>query len=587
MDTHLLFLTDEEFKKHKKHHSSETYQSELKELIESKQEDQETSRIYSKVVQKLGFALVDGKLVPKVPQKPKLRLSSTQKALKCKTLTRKERSKSPIKKVTQKNTLPKIPKTERLPLSKKTLKKYLKKTRKAVPGELSTNPSESSKSLSPQKKPKRTLNRPRRESIADFLELMYKNSSEYKLDRANIFKDEKNKALVLKLCQMMKKDPGEMYRIVNNRAQTKTPELKDWTDQNEAVFKSISSHSFNSIAKTKKFEKAKHQITESINTLERQWKYDKHSPWFNDLDSQYSSKNSISNINRVPKPEEETPEQKFTKYLESLREKTGEPEKTSLVALEKKSKHIDKLKMFEDSVAGFHMQRVWKTSKKNFEKAKVALANHIIEETEKQVENVSKQRYSYLSAKVACQRANSELEAKLMEKAEVKRQQLRKRQIQFQRDLTLTRNRVTKLYPDYKLKPRRTLLNTAHALGSPEFRTSMIQLGYLPSSFEARPQAPKTLKVTKDQLHKFNPKSIQNLSGLNFTSKKLQKDKPDTHLAAGKIQGLFKGLLHRKKQTKKLQATQGITWTLSCCLKKAFMRKLKSKHKGKLVRVLY
>ena len=67
------------------------------------------------------------------------------------------------------------------------------------------------------------------------------------------------------------------------------------------------------------------------------------------------------------------------------------------------------------------------------------LAYHIIRETKVEMNNMHRARYSYISTKIAKQRATKNKEKKLYEDAEIARADLRKRQELFQRELTRAR----------------------------------------------------------------------------------------------------------------------------------------------------
>jgi hypothetical protein len=55
------------------------------------------------------------------------------------------------------------------------------------------------------------------------------------------------------------------------------------------------------------------------------------------------------------------------------------------------------------------------------------LANHVIGETKVEMKNMARARYSYISSKIAKQRAFAEKTKRLNEKAEAKRLELRER----------------------------------------------------------------------------------------------------------------------------------------------------------------
>ena len=92
---------------------------------------------------------------------------------------------------------------------------------------------------------------------------------------------------------MMKNNPGEVYRILTmpdysiksineNSATRKT----DWSKQHEAIFAKLSKRSFtvSSLAKSLTFADLSKQLPNDLDYPNKKWKFDKNSPWVNDLD---------------------------------------------------------------------------------------------------------------------------------------------------------------------------------------------------------------------------------------------------------------------------------------------------------------
>lgn len=196
------------------------------------------------------------------------------------------------------------------------------------------------------------------------------------------------------------------------------------------------------------------------------------------------------------------------------------------------------------------------------------------------MKNIQRARYSYLSAKIAKQRAYEAQSKKINEKAEKKRQELRDRQEHFQRDVTQARNIIRKLYPECKFNHRRVLENTAHPIGTPLFRHYMLQMGYLPSKVVARPKT-ATGKMPKSKPPANIPEASQrNLSKLNFGPLNATKKKPITRsVAATKLQGLIRGFIVRAYMTKTRRMTLIICrWHKRQKARHAFVRALAEAH---------
>lgn len=212
----------------------------------------------------------------------------------------------------------------------------------------------------------------------------------------------------------------------------------------------------------------------------------------------------------------------------------GDVDKLNKIRLEDLKANRTKLQDFHDSFKGFKLISRLEKNPDTMSAAISKLASHVIGETKVEMKNISKARYSYLSTKIAKQRATSTKSKKLYEAAELKRQNLRKRQQQFQTELTKARLVARRYYPDCKIHPRRTLSNTEHALGAPQFRQNMIKMGYLPKEIRARPKSassramriPTTVNIAKE--------SLKNVSQMNFSKGPRIRHIPEP-IAAAKI----------------------------------------------------
>jgi len=74
------------------------------------------------------------------------------------------------------------------------------------------------------------------------------------------------------------------------------------------------------------------------------------------------------------------------------------------------------------------MMKRWQNSKEGYDNVQTKVADQIIAEANLNVYQLNKARYSFLSSKVACQRANSKYRKSLLLAAEQKRKELRERQ---------------------------------------------------------------------------------------------------------------------------------------------------------------
>lgn len=209
----------------------------------------------------------------------------------------------------------------------------------------------------------------------------------------------------------------------------------EWTKEHETAFRSMlrRNYSFNSIAKTRRFRAMEKSISGKNKETLSDWKFDKHSPYVNDLDyndQEYLvnddtvKKAHISNIRTISeKLEEEKPEEK---KLRELQAKTGEGSK-NVHKLERISEHMDKYRKFQDAMKGFEAIYKWEHSLELFNKAQEVLSEYLLNKMKVDMRKLNRARYSYLSGKIAFQRAKIELTNKLMERAEERRVELRTR----------------------------------------------------------------------------------------------------------------------------------------------------------------
>lgn len=165
------------------------------------------------------------------------------------------------------------------------------------------------------------------------------------------------------------------------------------------------------------------------------------------------------------------------------------------------------------------------------------------------MKDINKARYSFLSGKIAYQRAYAELQKKLLMRAEEKRINLRKRQEEFQRVVFRTKMHLKRIYGrEYLEKPKRILKTTACKLGSPEFTSNMIKLGYLPPKFNVSPEKLKEGGVVYYKNSSQIPEKSQNsISQWNFPQnfEKTKSEKANQKLlrlkSLCKIQSRIKG----------------------------------------------
>lgn len=366
------------------------------------------------------------------------------------------------------------------------------------------------------------------------------------------------KHLNSRVYSMLSNDPSELYRIITTPRYSDSIlkkkyvlKAEEWSQEHESAFKSMmrKSHSVNSLAKTRRFRELERNLPPSRTTVDKEWKYDIHSPWVNDLDFHGEDYYTFDIDAKTPKKH---------KHISNIRlsggiEEVGEVDPDSVIEQERRtvtgltrpvSDHMLKtsadkvlqLRRFEDAKKGYEMIYKWQKSKQTLDRDSAGLATHIIKDLYGDMKQMTKARYSYLSAKIARQRAKGALSRKVLQAAEGKRLQLRQKQVQFQREVARTRIILRKIYGNAYLKPRhRVLENTSHALGSPLFYESMVQLGFLPSTWDPQPQrmTPNAIKVLKSGNKSLSSASKSHLSHLNFATT-AEKDRESKDLEKGK-----------------------------------------------------
>ena len=324
---------------------------------------------------------------------------------------------------------------------------------------------------------------------------------------------------------------------------------EEWSQEHETAFKSMmrKSHSVNSMAKTRRFRELERSLPHKRTFFDKEWRYDLHSPWVNDLDfhdKQYftfdldtpqpKKHTHISNI-RVSGAMDEPEEIDQQEVLETdMRELTGVTRPINEYTLKARADRVRELRRFEDAKKGYELIYKWEKSKSALEKDEAELAAHVIKDLHGDMKQMTKARYSYLSAKIAKQRAKAEITKKMMAEAEYRRTELRKRQVEFQRQVGFVRIQLGKLYGKAYLKPRRRVIeNTSHPLGSPLFLQSMVALGFLPNGWEPKPKrlTPGAVKIVKFTPPVCPPESSKYLSKVNFDGESTVGKSPSEKLA--------------------------------------------------------
>lgn len=180
----------------------------------------------------------------------------------------------------------------------------------------------------------------------------------------------------------------------------------------------------------------------------------------------------------------------------------------------------------------------WKSSRAQRHQQQSNLSENILNNLEGETRYVQKARYAYLAARVACQRAHSEAQQKVLRKAERSRQALYRRQLDFQRLLTSVRVIVKRLYPTYPVGKRRVISNSVKALGHVDFPAQMKRLGLLP--------LPRPQPEFESQAHTSTVSLPPHFSNLLCTETQKQSG-PNTakkrHQMAVRIQAHFRGFI--------------------------------------------
>lgn len=411
----------------------------------------------------------------------------------------------------------------------------------------------------------------------DFVGVVYSPQKETETLPDSLEELEKLKSLNERMFKTMGQAPAELYRIISRgnflqeKLKSPTAQLKNenWTEEHEDAFKGLvrKTHPKNPIVKTMRFRALEKALPDEKHLLNTEWKYDKRSPWVNDLDYQekdYLSpeqqgrpkRKPISNIKTTIRDESPEVDEEELKVQELLM-KTGQTQVKNLYSLQEHAQQIDRIKDYDDAVKCFDVVRQWKASKSKAGAAKLKVADHIIAEKSVDSKELSRARYAYLSSKVAAQRANCELTDKMLNKADEKRIELRRRQEEFQRLLTSTRALVRRIYGDcYMHRGRRSLKLTSYAKGHPFFIPTMIKMGYLPPSIEAKPERlkPGTVVISKREAAQISSNSLKNLSQQNFKSRIKAEVKPNKSAqqlrALIKIQKCARGFVVRNRLKK-------------------------------------
>jgi hypothetical protein len=409
----------------------------------------------------------------------------------------------------------------------------------------------------------------------DFVGVVYapKKSSETLPD--SLEELEKLRALNERMFRTMGQSPAELYRIISRKnflqdklnSPTALLRNENWTEEHESAFKDLvrKTHPKNPIVKTMRFRAVEKSLPAEKHNLNTEWKYDKRSPWVNDLDyhdrnyltleeekTKHGKRKHISNIKTAIRDESSEIDPEELKIQELLI-KTGQTEAKNLNSLQDLAGQIDRVNDYQDAVKCFDQVKRWRKSKAKAEAAKLKMADYV--EAEKKVDSkeLSKARYSYLSSKIAAQRANAELLEKMLTQADERRVELRKQQEEFQRVLTPMRAVVRRMFGNcYMSKGRRALRLTSFSKGHPLFIPTMVKMGLLPATIEAKPERlrPGTVIISKQEKATISPSSQKNLSKLNFPSFKPKTTQPTKQAiqnqAAIKIQRRVRGYIARR-----------------------------------------
>ena len=414
--------------------------------------------------------------------------------------------------------------------------------------------------------------------LGDLMRIGFKFEPERAFERFKSTELGSMKHLNARVYSMLSHDPSELYRVIT------TPHYSDeilkkkfvlrteeWSQEHEAAFKSMmrKSHSVNSMAKTRRFRELEKKMPETRTKVDREWRYDVHSPWVNDLDFHgedyytfdWEAKTPrkhkhISNIRvsgGLDEIEEVDPEEVIENEQRAI---TGLTRPISTHTLRTSASQVQQLRRFEDAKKGYELIYKWQKSKPALDRDSASLASHIIKDLYGDMKQMTKARYSYLSAKIARQRAKAELSKKVLLEAEEKRVELRKKQVEFQREVSKTRSILRKIYGNEYLKPHhRVLENTSHSISSPLFYESMVKLGFLPSFWEPHPTrlTPNSINihkpdnltipdVSKQYVSNRNYEDIERITGKNKGNEKEKR----RHKAAVLVQSWYRGVRVRR-----------------------------------------
>ena len=184
---------------------------------------------------------------------------------------------------------------------------------------------------------------------------------------------------------MMKNDPAEVYRILTEPDYSmKSINLKsemrktEWSEQHEDIFTKLSKRTYtaSSLAKSMTFQDLKKSLPKNLDYPDKNWKYDRNSPWVLDLDHNPNKPwvqmadtkvdrqadiniatekiKALSNIN-VRQDISENCNSDSEELRADLAAKIGKVDKMNKIRLEKLTKKHGKLDDFRDSVKGFNM----------------------------------------------------------------------------------------------------------------------------------------------------------------------------------------------------------------------------------------
>ena len=186
---------------------------------------------------------------------------------------------------------------------------------------------------------------------------------------------EQRKALSKKIYCMMKDNPAEVYRILTipdystNTINAKSASRNvDWSEQHEEIFGELNKRSFTSrsLAKSLIFRDMSKKLPKDLDYPDEKWKFDKNSPWVNDLEHNHENaiaigenlelkaakKKGMTNINLVRSVNES-----FSSETDELRNELsphfGHTEMLNKITLMKLKYGRSNVQDFKDSYEGF------------------------------------------------------------------------------------------------------------------------------------------------------------------------------------------------------------------------------------------